>query len=241
MASITYRYTASGEVEFVASRDAAQRYPWHLHAAHWVSGVVLSGGLVLETRAEARYLRTGGYFRIPRLCAHRLFLEPGTTLLAACLPTNSSILPYDARLAGLVRKACAPLALGARAEHLARHLLHAQPPEESTAEPPIQTVCRLLLDDPATPWPLKRLAALAGYSPWHFLRRFRRETGLTPHAFHLLCRLRLARALLRADTAAAEAAVSAGFTDQSHLHKLFRRQRGMTPGQFRRASLRLEA
>ena len=149
MASITYRYTASGEVEFVASRNAAQRYPWHLHAAHWVSGVVLSGGLVLETRAEARYLRTGGYFRIPRLCAHRLFLEPGTTLLAACLPTNSSILPYDARLAGLVRKACAPLALGARAEHLARHLLHAQPPEESTAEPPIQTVCRLLLDDPA--------------------------------------------------------------------------------------------
>ena len=94
----------------------------------------------------------------------------------------------------------------------------------------------LLLDDPATPWPLKRLAALAGYSPWHFLRRFRRETGLTPHAFHLLCRLRLARALLRA-----EAAVSAGFTDQSHLHKLFRRQHGMTPGQFRRASLRLEA
>ena len=150
-------------------------------------------------------------------------------------------LPYDARLAGLVRKACAPLALGARAEHLARHLLHAQLPEESTAEPPIQTVCRLLLDDPATPWPLKRLAALAGYSPWHFLRRFRRETGLTPHAFHLLCRLRLARALLRADTAAAEAAVSAGFTDQSHLHKLFRRQHGMTPGQFRRASLRLEA
>ena len=51
----------------------------------------------------------------------------------------------------------------------------------------------VLLDDPATPWPLKRLAALAGYSPWHFLRRFRRETGLTPHAFYLLCRLRLAR------------------------------------------------
>lgn len=126
-------------------------------------------------------------------CAHRLFLEPGTTLLAACLPTNSSILPYDARLAGLVREACVPLALGARAEHLGRYLLHAQPPEESTAEPPIQSVCRLLLDDPATPWPLKRLAALAGYSPWHFLRRFRRETGLTPHAFYLLCRLRLAR------------------------------------------------
>ncbi|WP_083823316.1 MULTISPECIES: helix-turn-helix domain-containing protein [unclassified Desulfovibrio] len=49
------------------------------------------------------------------------------------------------------------------------------------------------------------------------------------------------RALLRADTAAAEAAVSAGFTDQSHLHKLFRRQHGMTSEQFRRASLRLEA
>ncbi len=76
MASITYRHTASGEVEFVASRNAAQRYPWHLHAAHWVSGVVLSGGLVLETRAEARYLRTGGYFRIPRRAPTGCFSNP---------------------------------------------------------------------------------------------------------------------------------------------------------------------
>lgn len=57
----------------------------------------------------------------------------------------------------------------------------------------------------------------------------------------MLGRLRLARALLRTDTALAETAAAAGFTDQSHMHKAFRRQHNLTPKQFRLASLRLEA
>jgi AraC-like DNA-binding protein len=63
---------------------------------------------------------------------------------------------------------------------------------------------------------------------------------MTPHAFQLLCRLRLARSMLREDTAGATAAVSAGFADQSHMHKVFKRHHGMTPGEFKNSSFKLE-
>ena len=99
---------------------------------------------------------------------------------------------------------------------------------------------RLMLAAPDEPLRIDQMAAHAGYSPWHFLRAFQKTTGMTPHAFQLLCRLRLSRSLLRADTAASIAAVSAGFADQSHMHKVFKRHHGMTPGEFKKASVRLE-
>jgi AraC-like DNA-binding protein len=58
----------------------------------------------------------------------------------------------------------------------------------------------------------------------------RRELGVAPHAFRLLARLNFARQLLRAGDPIAMVAVDAGFSDQSHLTRLFRRTFGTTPG-----------
>ena len=46
---------------------------------------------------------------------------------------------------------------------------------------------------------------------------------------------------LGTDPATAEAAVSAGFADQSHLHKVFKFHHGLTPRQFLRASFLMPA
>ncbi|MGX1282843.1 helix-turn-helix transcriptional regulator [Bradyrhizobium elkanii] len=57
-----------------------------------------------------------------------------------------------------------------------------------------------------------------------------RELGIPPHTFRLLARLNLARQLLRAGEPIAAVAADAGFSDQSHLTRLFRRTFGTTPG-----------
>ena len=174
MASVSYQYSPSGGFEIVLCRDAARRFPWHLHAAHEVAGAALSGGLVLETPFGARRIRTGECFRIPRLRAHRLTLDPGTTLLTVCrasAPAAATVWRLSA-----ARAVCAGLCPDCREQPLCARLLDTAPLTENLpAATPIQSVCSLLLSDPATPRPLARLAALTGYSPWHFLRRFRQN------------------------------------------------------------------
>lgn len=76
------------------------------------------------------------------------------------------------------------------------------------------------------------LAGVACLSPYHFIRVFARQTGLPPHAWLMQLRARKAREMLRRGIAIADAACLAGFTDQSHLTRTFKRLMGYTPGQF---------
>jgi len=61
---------------------------------------------------------------------------------------------------------------------------------------------------------------------------FRRGLGMPPHGYLTQIRLRHARAVLASGVAPAEAAVDAGFCDQSHLTRHFKRSYGITPAQY---------
>ena len=80
---------------------------------------------------------------------------------------------------------------------------------------------------------LDELAKIAFLSPFHLLRVFREETGITPHAYQIQLRIEQAKRLLRDRFTIAEAAHSAGFFDQAHFSKQFKRYVGITPGKFR--------
>jgi AraC-like DNA-binding protein len=79
------------------------------------------------------------------------------------------------------------------------------------------------------------LAALAGVSRFQLLRAFRRETGITPHAYLIQRRVSAARRLLAAGEIPAQAAAAAGFSDQSHMTRAFVRYLGVTPARYRAA------
>ena len=81
--------------------------------------------------------------------------------------------------------------------------------------------------------PIRQLAAAAGMSREGFTRRFAERHGMPPQAFRRIGRLNRARALLRAGEGIAAAAAAAGFADQSHLGRCFRRVFGVTPGRYR--------
>lgn len=83
---------------------------------------------------------------------------------------------------------------------------------------------------------LDRLARVAAMSKFHFLRVFKRVTGLTPHQFLLGIRLRRAAVLLLASPGAvSRIAYDAGFGDLSTFNTMFRARFGQTPAAFRRA------
>ncbi|NOK33575.1 helix-turn-helix transcriptional regulator [Corallococcus exercitus] len=84
---------------------------------------------------------------------------------------------------------------------------------------------------------LGELARVAGMSPYHFLRVFKRETGLTPHRYLLRTRVFHALALLR-DTRrpVTEIALDVGFGDLSNFIHTFRRELGCSPRAFRQTT-----
>ncbi|HLK67704.1 MAG TPA: AraC family transcriptional regulator [Bryobacteraceae bacterium] len=77
---------------------------------------------------------------------------------------------------------------------------------------------------------LPELASVAGLSRFHFLRVFRKEVGLTPHAYLNYLRVLEAKRQLIAGRSIADAALGSGFADQSHLARRFKEVMGFTPG-----------
>lgn len=82
---------------------------------------------------------------------------------------------------------------------------------------------------------LEQLAAIAGISPFHLVRQFKKVFGLPPHAFQVQARIKLAKQLLRQGMTPAYVAVTCGFHDQSHLTHHFKRSMGITPARYQSA------
>ena len=84
---------------------------------------------------------------------------------------------------------------------------------------------------------LTDLAGVAYLSPYHFSGSFKLALGIGPQRYVMQCRDRARQDADAQDhRPLAWAAGEAGFAAQSHLTSVFRRETGMTPGQFRAAT-----
>jgi len=79
---------------------------------------------------------------------------------------------------------------------------------------------------------LEDIAAVAQLSVFQLVHAFRRHSTLTPYGLVLDLRVERAKALLSRGKSIADAAYGAGFCDQSHLTRHFRRRTGVTPKQY---------
>lgn len=84
------------------------------------------------------------------------------------------------------------------------------------------------------PISLRDLEAVTTSNAYRIIRAFRRDLATTPHAFLMQLRVRRATMLLVAGESIIGAAAEAGFADQSHFTRHFKRLHGMTPGEFLR-------
>jgi AraC family transcriptional regulator len=86
---------------------------------------------------------------------------------------------------------------------------------------------------------LEDLARAAGVHRVHLVRTFRQHYGTSPGEYLRTLRLQwAAERLTRSDDSLGLIAHEAGFTDQSHFSRLFRRLTGITPGRYRQSRRR---
>jgi AraC family transcriptional regulator len=110
----------------------------------------------------------------------------------------------------------------------------APPCSRSTHRRWIDRVCEEIRSDPCREWTLAGVAASAGVHPMHVARTFRYRVGMSLGQFVRGERLSWARGALSAtDASIAAIATDAGFYDESHFIRVFRRHFGTTPGSCR--------
>jgi AraC family transcriptional regulator len=163
---------------------------------------------------------------------------------APSLPPSPKALPVIAHMEAL---ACAPSSL--RSEELALRIIERviaamtgdrQIPAAPTGRETRRVVeaIRLVESDAGRPLDLEEMAASAGMSKYHFLRVFRRLTGVTPHQYLISARLRRAAlALASSRRPVIVVALDSGFGDLSTFNKTFRAAFGLTPTQYRASQL----
>lgn len=84
---------------------------------------------------------------------------------------------------------------------------------------------------------LDTLCERSGYSPGHLIRSFKHYFGFTPHAYQVNCRVQFGQQQLKRGRPIAEAAVTAGFSDQPHFQRTFKKLLAATPQEYRQSLL----
>jgi AraC family transcriptional regulator len=135
--------------------------------------------------------------------------------------------------------AMSPLAVEALALELIASALRIEGRSSGRGRPPLwlRRVIDYLQAHVLDPPDLDTLAGIAGVTPSHLVRVFRRHEGVSLPTYTR--RLRLdwaAERLASTNTPIAEIALAAGFADQSHFTRVFHRQLGSPPASFRRST-----
>jgi AraC-like DNA-binding protein len=236
---------------------SALAQPRHAHDS-FIVGVVTAGVRRIETARGKVLVRAGEVFALPPGLAHLCAPEHGLcsylafSLEASALPErlrNSTRMPLCIEDTELTRallhlaEACETQAGRLERQSLLACVLErlgdqAKPggarrgAEEANWAQAVRKAMDIIEADAEQALSLPELATACGADMYALHRAFTRLVGLPPHAFQTHRRLRRAKALLRAGASLTDAALAAGFCDQSHMHRHFTRLVGFTPAQY---------
>eukprot|EP00903_Cladosiphon_okamuranus_P001358 g1356.t1 len=122
------------------------------------------------------------------------------------------------------------------ADCLSRHSDSAASSSTELHLPGLRQCAAYLRENCAEAIGMEELEGLADLDRFTLARQFRKAFGTSPHRYQVMRRLDRAKWNLGAGASLADAAISSGFADQSHMTRHFKRTFGMTPGQWRRLS-----
>jgi len=242
-------WTLSGEIDF---QERENKGPWITNRIKKGSFFLTTGGAPYDVRWKAV---TSEPFQ-----AMFVFVE--LTVLRSALEEAFGVVGEKARLRDisaftddvlnsfmerireeLMREEASPLFVSAMARAIAVHIArnYAEAVDNAHRGTPSLPGYKLKL---VTEWMAERLsetlnldelAAKTGLSKFYFHRLFKRAIGLPPSRFQLDLRMNRARQLLReTKESIVDVALDVGYTNPSHFAKLFHKETGLTPSEYRR-------
>ncbi|MEZ2127099.1 MULTISPECIES: AraC family transcriptional regulator [unclassified Sinorhizobium] len=247
-------------IERIQAQFSGNAFEPHRHDTYAL-GVTLRGVQTFAYRGERRFslpgrviilhpdeIHDGGAATDDGLRYRMLYLEP--SLLLQCLRGSAAGLPFvsdpvvkDARLASLLLGALGQLDrklddlfvddfVANVARGLARHARLPIKPLGNVAWRQVNAAREYLEANAVRGVSSTELEAVTGLDRFALSRHFRVAFATSPHRYLLMRRLQKARTMIDAGEDLAGAAAAAGFADQSHFSRHFKKAYGMTPGQW---------
>lgn len=232
-------YLRRDGVEFIACEQSTISYPLHNHVSVFTLGFMLEGAIELTTDQGCKRYQKNDTFLIFPYTPHCLNAKSCYTLLSLCISrdwaAHSELEKVDSALASLLREAVNRPEMEEKIHQAFCGVILMSrmiPPQKETSISGLKTQ---LESDPEQRCSIDDMAKIASVSKYHLIRVFKHEVGLTPHQFQIQNRIRKAQRLLEGTATMTEAALAAGFCDQSHFIRQFRRLVGLTPKDYRLA------
>ena len=253
--AIGWRPRLPGVHEVFHAHFVEHRYPPHVHDT-WTILLVDVGAVRYDLEHRHRGSDTTAVTILPPHIVHDGRSATPSGFTKRVLYVDTSVLPEAFIGAAVDRPAINDDRLIADLSRLHRHLVDADDllageevfdrvteriqrwltlvaPAPARSDPGAAARLREVLDEHLfEPVTLADVTKALGLSVGHASRAFARTFGVTPHAYVVARRVDRARRLLLDGASVADVAVAAGFHDQAHLTRHFRRHTGTTPGCF---------
>lgn len=107
---------------------------------------------------------------------------------------------------------------------------------QNRKEDKLAEILKFIQENMAADLSIEKLSAVAHFHPNHFIRFFRKNTGMTP--MHYLRKVRLEKArnlILDMEMSMAEIAEAVGYRESSHFSRDFKSYTGYSPSDFKKA------
>ncbi|MDL5365894.1 AraC family transcriptional regulator [Xanthomonas sp. NCPPB 2654] len=234
------------EVLVGVTLQGVQRFHCHrsLHTSTPGRAILIEPGAVHDGHAPAEDGFTYAMLYLPQSWVAEMLQRLGQWDICAIQPAFRSTLTADAGLSAAIRQAFLAVHHGegrlARDQSLDRMMGLLSRHLSADAQGACDSAARMarardfLHDQMERDVGLDELAGYAGMDRFRLTRQFQRSFGLSPHAYLIRLRLRVARALLANGQEPADVAIKVGFADQSHLGRWFKRAYRLTPAAYKR-------
>ena len=252
-------------IERIEARFAGDFFAPHRHDTYAI-GVTLRGVQTFRYRRQQHYslpghlivlhpdeLHDGAAATEAGLCYRMLYIEPA--MIHRALGEHVGSLPFvkqpvvdDAALQATLLAALGRLDEGIGdlaltdivagiAAGLSRHAEAVRPRLEPDAIDRVYRARDYLCDHALRTVRSDELERVTGLDRYALSRQFRKVFATSPHRFLIMRRLDHARRLIGEGHELADVAAAAGFADQSHLTRHFKKCFGITPGRWAQATL----
>lgn len=235
-----YHFYKSENIEFVTINDTYINFSEHCHTSDFVITLIMKGNAILKKGMTQICICPNEIFTVVPYERHTLNSNGNVELISMCIKKQTVYHLDEKNYQECIVKALLEISkvieLNAKKSdefYETAFNIYKRYHKSFLAESNHFEISRSKLENyPECTDTVEQLANEIFVSKYHYIRKFKKVSGLTPHKFQIQSRIRKAQYLLNNGISIADVAVAVGFYDQSHFDKYFKKIVGIAPVEY---------